>query len=284
VNPSQRVAECHYRVDAPVRGHFPGHHRGTRGDSGQEFRGHASLVDAADPRRLDLHASLRDPFGRWIVRVYSERMSVPVVVVADVSASMSFVGAQRKMDVLADFVDSLSWSAWRTGDSFGLVACDGAVRPELLLPPTRLRGAGGLAAQKLRALQPAGRSANGLRDAHRHLGRQRALVFLVSDFHLPLAEVDAVLATLAPHQLVPVPVWQPAEFELSAAHGLAHVVEPETRRRQLVWWRPALRERWRAAQRERREALLRRFRAARLEPLVFEGGFDADLVTRHFHA
>ena len=47
---------------------FPAHHRSTRGDSGFEFRGHAPLLDAPDPRRLDLHASLRDPFGDWIVR------------------------------------------------------------------------------------------------------------------------------------------------------------------------------------------------------------------------
>ena len=56
--------EFHYRIDAPARGHFPGHHRSRRGESGFEFRSHALLVDAPDPRRLDLHASLRDPFGQ----------------------------------------------------------------------------------------------------------------------------------------------------------------------------------------------------------------------------
>jgi len=62
------------------------------------------------------------------------------------------------------------------------------------------------------------------------------------------------------------------------------VVDPESGHRQLVWWRPALREQWLAAQQQRRDALLKVFRSNRLKPLFIEGAFDADAVTRHFHA
>ncbi|MGJ7506660.1 DUF58 domain-containing protein [Variovorax sp. GT1P44] len=280
----QNVQELHYRIGAPALGHFPGHHRSVRGDSGFEFRSHAPLLDAPDPRRLDLHASLRDPFGNWIVRVYSQRKAIPVVMVADLSASMAFVGAHRKVDVLADFVDSLSWSAWRTGDSFGFVGCDSAVREDVLLPATRTRGMGGELATTLRTLRLSGRSAQGLSMAHRYLGRQRSLVFLVSDFHLPLPEVDAVMASMAHHDLVPVVLWDSREFGLSARRGLAQVTDPESGDTRLLWWRPALREKWRVARRERRDALLQIFQTHRLKPLFIEGGFDADAVTRHFHA
>ena len=284
MTPAPPVRELHYRLGAPALGHFPGHHRSTRGDSGFEFRGHAALLDAPDPRRLDLHASLRDPFGNWIVRVYSERRAVPVVMVADLSASMGFAGTRRKLDVVADFAECLAWSAWRTGDSFGFVGCDNVVREDVLLAQTRSRGSGGVLAAKLRALHPEGRSARALQMAHRHLGQRRSLVFLLSDFHLPLSEVEAVVASLAHHDLVPVVVWDPLEFALTAQRGLAHVVDPESGQRQVVWWRPALREKWTAAHRERRAALLQLFRARRLKPLFIEGGFNADAVTRHFHS
>ena len=278
------VHELHYRVGAPALGHFPGHHRSTRGDSGFEFRGHASLLDAPDPRRLDLHASLRDPFGSWIVRVYSQRKAVPVVMVADLSASMGFVGAQRKLDVLADFADSLAWSAWRTGDSFGFIGCDNVVREDVRLPQTRARGVGSVLAARLRALHLEGPSARALAMAHRHLGRQRSLVFVVSDFHLPLPEVEAVLASMAHHDLVPVVIWDPLEFKLTAARGLVHVADAESGHRRLLWWRPALREKWLVGQQRHREALLQLFRAQQLKPLFIEGAFDADAVTRHFHS
>lgn len=278
------VPEIHYRIGSAALGHFPGHHRSQRGDTGFEFRGHASLLDAPDPRRLDLHASLRDPFGNWAVRIYSQRKAVPVVVVADVSASMGFAGAQRKLDVVADFVDSLAWSAWRTGDSFGFVGCDAAVREDLLLPQSRTRASAGVLSKALRELSPQGLSAQGLLNAARHLPRRRSLVFLLSDFHLPLADVSAVLASLAHHDLVPMVLWDPSEFTLSAARGLAQVLDPESGRQRLVWWRPALRERWRAQLTQRRDAMLQIFRAQRLSPLFMEGAFDADAVTRHFHA
>jgi len=280
----RRVPELHYRLGWPAAGGFPGHHRSHSGEGGFEFRGHALLTDVPDARRLDLHASLRDPFANWIVRVHSQRQSIPVSLVADLSASMDFEGAQRRLDVLADFAESLAWSAWRTGDSFGFIGCDERVRVELTVPQTRTRGAGTGLAQALRGWHATGRSAHALRDAHRHLPRRRALVFLASDFHLPLAELDAVLASLAHHVLVPVVLWQPAEFGPGAAHGIAEVQDPESGERRWLWWRPALRERWRAAHDARREALAALFRRHRLDPLVIEGGFDADAVTRHFLA
>ena len=278
------VQELQYRVSAPVLGHFPGHHRSRRGDSGFEFRGHASLMDAPDPRRLDLFASLRNPFGEWVVRVHAPRKSIPVVMVADLSASMGFEGTRRKLDVLAAFVESLAWSAWRTGDSFGFIGCDTGVRPDFLQPATRARGVGGPLAQRLRALAPDGGSADGLLTAPRYLGRQRALVFLVSDFHLPLPLIAATLAGMAAHEVVPVVLWDTAEFDLGAARGLAQVADPESGRQRLVWWRPVLRERWQQQHQARREALQQLFRARRLRPLFVEGGFDAEAVTRHFQA
>lgn len=280
------VHELHYRAGAPVRGRHPGHHRSRSGDSGFEFRGHASLLDAPDPRRLDLHASLRDPFGDWRVRLHFQRMSIPVVMVADLSASMGFEGRRRKADVLADFVASLAWSAWRTGDRFGFIGCDAGVRSDWLQLPTRARGAGQALAQALRGWVPSGpsaRSAGGLLQASAYLGRQRALVFLVSDFHLPLPQLQAVLAGLAAHEVVPVVLWDPLEFGVDAPRGLLHVVDPESGHRRLVWWRPALRERWQRLHAERREALTQVFVSQRLRPLFIEGGFDADAVTRHFH-
>ncbi|MDH4051790.1 MAG: DUF58 domain-containing protein [Rubrivivax sp.] len=281
------IQEVRYRVDVPVRGHFPGHHRSKRGDTGFEFRGHATLLDAPDPRRLDLHATLRDPFGDWRVRIYSQRKSIPVVVVADLSASMGFEGHRRKADLLADFVASLAWSAWRTGDAFGFVGCDAAVRNDWLQLPTRSRAAGQTLAQALRGWRPAGpssRSAAGLVSAQRYLGRQRALVFLVSDFHLPLSQIQSVLQSLAAHEVVPVVLWDPLEFEIGASHGLAQAVDPETGRRRLVWWRPALRARWQQAHADRRRLLREVCSRHRCRPLFIEGSFDADAVTRHFHA
>lgn len=278
------VREFHYRLGRPAGGARPGAHRSRSGSAGFEFRAHAPLADAPDPRRLDLNASLRDPFGRWMVRLHSERQSIAVAAVADLSASVAFEGTVRRLDVLADFTASLALSAGRAGDAFGFVGCGDEVRPEWWLPTTRRRGAGETLAQALRTHVPGHGGAAALAQAHRHLPARRALVFLVSDFHLPLPLIDRTLASLAAHVVVPVVLADTAETAPALAAGLAETVEPESGRRGWLWWRPALRERWLEAAAARRAALQALFRRHRAGPLVVEGGFDADAVSRHFAA
>ena len=282
------MKEFSYRIAQPALGHSPGHHRSRSGDSGHEFRGHVPLHDAPDVRRIDLHASLRDPMGQWLARVASERKAVPVYAVADLSASMGFVGERRKLDVLADFTQSLAWSAWRTGDAFGFVGCDEAVRTDWLQPLTRTRGAGQVLAKRLRRFEPGGRTALGLGSVHRWLRRQRSLVFLVSDFHLPLVQLDALLASLAHHEVVPVLLWDRAEFEppqhsVGGLGRLGVLEDAETGQRRVLWLRRSVRERWQRHMAERRDALATTFRRHRVRPLTLLDGFDADAVTAHFH-
>lgn len=272
--------EFHYRVRQHAAGHTPGAHRSRIGDSGLEFRGHVPLVSATDVRRIDLHASLHDTFGQWQVRVFSERKAVPLIVVADLSASMGYRGERRKLDVLADFTEAAALSAWRTGDSFGFVGCDDRLRHDWIVPATRRRGVGALLGRRLRACAPQG-SAAGLGHAARVLPRQRALVFLVSDFHLPLADLDRVLGGLAHHEVVPVQLWDRHEFA-PPGRGIVQLADPETGAQRLVWLRPALRDAWRAAQVERSAALKALFHRHRLSPLLLPDGYRAEVVSAHF--
>ncbi|MFO1207471.1 MAG: DUF58 domain-containing protein [Burkholderiales bacterium] len=278
------VQEFHYRIGWRTRGHRPGHHRGEQGGGGLDFRGHAPLLDLPDPRRLDVLASLRDPFENWKVRRYSQRTSVPVWLLADVSASMTFGGRARKLDVLADFALSLAYSAYRTGDPFGCIACDERVRDDALILPTHAKGAGLVAAEQLRAIAAPGRSAQGLVQATGHLSRHRSLVFLASDFHFPDALLDQVLGGLARHEVVPIVLWDPAEYEDLPGFGLALLEDPESGRRRTLWLRPRLRERIAEAYAKRRAQLTRRFLDNGIRPFFLTGAFQADALSEFFFA
>jgi Protein of unknown function DUF58 len=282
--------EFHYRADRPAEGLFPGAHRSHAAGAGLELRGHVPLPQARDARRVDLLASLRDPFGQWQVRVHAQRSALPLWVLADLSASMAFQGERRKLDGLAELLLSAARSAHRHGDRFGFAGADHELRTEWLLPASRRRGAELELAAALRALVPSGQAgdARGLLDAHRWLGRQRALVLLVSDYHLPDRFIDELLDSLAMHQVVPVVLWDAAEFELPAARRgrlgqlLWPLVDMETGRSRLVWARRATRERWQGLAQRRREALRARFARHRLRPAFMERGFDADALSAHF--
>ena len=278
------VQEFHYRIAWRVRGYRPGHHRGVQGGGGLDFRGHAPLLDMPDPRRLDVLASLRDPFETWKVRLYSQRTSVPVYLLADVSASMAFQGRRRKLDVLADFALSLGYSAYRTGDPFGCIACDDKVREDALILPTHAKGAGMVASQQLRAIATPGRSAQGLVHAAEHLSRHRSLVFLVSDFHFPDALLEDILSVLARHEVVPIVLWDSAEYENLPGFGLALLEDPESGRRRTVLLRPRLRERIAGAYSARRARLTKRFLDQGIRPFFMLGGFRAQALSEFFFA
>ncbi|MFO1350547.1 MAG: DUF58 domain-containing protein [Gammaproteobacteria bacterium] len=70
-----------------------------------------------------MRASARDPWQRPLIKVYHQTSAIPVYAVADLSASMAFGGKQRKLDVLAEFVASLAYSAYHAGDPVGFISC-----------------------------------------------------------------------------------------------------------------------------------------------------------------
>ncbi len=275
--------EFHYSVGWRASGAHPGTHRSGHLGSGHEFAGQVPFIANPDPRHLDLRASLHDPYGQLMVRSFRQRSAIPVFVVADLSASMGFRGMADKLENLARFTASAAYSAYRTGDPFGFVGCDEGIRSDLLLPLRLHKSAAPDLYERLRGLSPAGRSAEALCQAAPHLGRQRALVFLVSDFHFPLDRLDTLLSSLTRHDVVPVVLWDSAEYERLPPRGLTCVEDPETGERRRLFMRPSLREKFRTAFEQRRTALIHLCIQRGREPFFVIDRFDAEALTRYFY-
>jgi hypothetical protein len=287
---NHRVDEFHYQLPRRFGGWRPGAQRGLSQGSGQEFAAHRRLFDHPDPRRIDLRASLRDGRGDWLVRIHRLRVAIPVHVVVDVSASMQFGAERRKLDVVADLVEALGYSAFRAGDSVGLIAFDNdGAREDLYVPPRHSRGNGSLMAGLLRrcAAGPQQASAThdalaGLRRATETLVGRGGLVFLASDFQWPSAALGGLLAQFAPACVVPLVVWDTAEVEPPASGALLALSDLETGGRRSLWMRDTLRTRWRDAVAQRRAELTALFNAQGMPPFWLQGRFDAQALTRYF--
>ena len=87
-----------YRVAWKAGGIRPGAFRGMHSGAGERFRTSVPLHARADPRRLDVRATLRDPLGGVWVRDFEQQSALKVIVLADVSASMGYVGRHDKME------------------------------------------------------------------------------------------------------------------------------------------------------------------------------------------
>lgn len=271
-----------YRVHWKPGGVLPGSHRGAHAGSGHELRALVPLNDHPDPRRLDLRASLRDPYQRLWVRDFKQNSALKVYVLADVSASMAYRGRRDKFELMRRITMALAHSAWRSGDRFGMYAADEQLCRELSLPARINKGAAQWLDRRLSAFEPKGRSAIGLLQAVPQLPGKRALVFLISDFGWPEDDTRRVLRALNHHEVVPVVLWDAAEDRDIPRWGIARLRDSETGRSRFLWLRPQLRARLQAAYAARHEALTRLCRDAGRRPFFVLDDFDPAQLTRYF--
>ena len=275
------AAIFHYKVTGRVSGRRPGAHAGRASGAGNEFLAHARLFDHPDPRRLDLRASLRAGGDEWLVRTHRQRAAVPLQAVVDVSASMR-CGTPRKLDVAAAFVESIGSSAFKTGDAAGLCAFDGAARNDLYRPAHLSRSTGAVLGALVRNAATAGTPGCGLLAALQPLTGRESIVFLISDFHWPLAITAQGLDLLASAWVVPVVLWDASEMAPPASNAFVRLRDAETGSLRSLWLTPRLRRQWQEKIDARRQALDALFATRNLRPLYVNGGFDADAVSQYF--
>jgi uncharacterized protein (DUF58 family) len=262
-----------YALRWRTRSVVPGAHRGFEQGRGGRFRQVVPFDLSPDPRRLDLRASARDPFGRLHVRQYEERATASVFVLTDTSASMAFglraSAAQRAADVHA----ALARAAYAIGDAFGGAA--GAESIQWRQPPRR-RGY----ASCVGPLPARGRHLQGLVQEARGLGTRRRLVFVISDFEFPEIGTIELLETLEGHDVVPVVIGDHLEHDLPR-WGLAELADLESGAKRLVFLRPSLHARWRRERAERRALLSGLFAARGRRPFFLDGALDPRSLADH---
>jgi uncharacterized protein (DUF58 family) len=223
--------------------------------TGGLFRDFDTLMRSPDPRRIDLRMSMRDPYGTLYVRRFEQKTAITVYALVDLSASMSFAGSVAKMQVVADLVATLAASTRRIGDAFGLIGADAHIVPQFFLPATRSRGGEDDMVQQLRDYAPKGYNAEGLIEAANYIAGRRKLVFVLSDFYMPLAAIEKLFEALSQHDVVPIVLKDRRELDDLPRYGLVALADLETGRRRLLAMRPSLREKWRQLAAEQARAL-----------------------------
>jgi len=249
--------------------------------NGQLFKRHEPLIANPDPRRIDIRASVLDPFNAYKVRVYQQPSTVDVFVIADLSASMNFVGAQDKKQTLLKFIAALANSAFEYGDKFGFIGCSDVIDQKYHLPASRhLHRLAELTKQLV--TMPSINSAVALKEAAVYLPARRSLVFMVSDFHFPLLHLQATLGSLQNHDVIPLVLWDEQEYQKLPDWGLVTYADVETGKSQLLFMRPALKQKIVKAYQQRQQAIQAGCRGFGLEPLFLSQGYQAEPLNRYF--
>lgn len=249
------------------------------------FASHARLFDQPDPRRIDFRASMHNVHGEWLVRRQYQRSSIVIRVIVDVSASMHFGPQRSKLEVVADFLVALGLSAYRAGDAVSLTAFDQAFREDLFMPAQYSRAMISNLSQRLRHCERRPQSVanvEGILSCIEQSPTRGGIVFLVSDFHWPLSQLEPVLERLGGELVVPLVVWDPAETTAPQQGRFVSLYDAESGRYRRLWLRGKIRRQWHDNVQRRRTEIATRFGRYDIRPFHLEGRFDAEDLSEYF--
>jgi uncharacterized protein (DUF58 family) len=277
------IKEFSYHISWRSRGRHSGSHSSTQRGMGMEFRGHTTLLSYPDPRRIDIRQTIRDPLEQVYVRIFNQKSATPVFAIADLSGSMNFGGKQSKVVLTSKIASAIAMSATHNSDPFGFIGFDDVVREDWLCTQSfRAHQALELTAA-LKNFEPEQVGSAGLNDVNRFLPRERSLIFLISDFHMPINELEDSLSLMMQHHVVPIVLWDSSEYKNLPEFGITSVTDCETGEKLTLFLRKDMRANIVASFEARRAEIEALFMKFDMAPFFVEGDFDADALTEYFH-
>lgn len=261
--------------------HF-GAHRGTQRGLGFEYRNNVPLVDYPDARRMDLRQTLRDPYEQVQVKLFNQDNTTPIFAVCDLSSSMEFKGAQRKLDKAMEIAASVATSAFEAGDVFSFIGYDEHVLEDLTLPLSHHLHQSLEVIEQLREHEKMGVGSAGILEVAQYLSMNKGLVFWISDFHMPLELIEEALNMMSRHQVVPVMLWDDQEYRKLPKFGFGTMIDPETGLNRTIFFREAIRSKFLTAFSERKQALESLFLKFEAPALHIPSHYKPETMTHYF--
>lgn len=277
------IKEFTYHIAWRSRSRRPGRHKSNQRGMGMEFRGHTTLLSYPDPRRIDIRQTIRDPMEQVHVRIFNQKSVTPVFVICDMSGSMQYGSTRKKIEIAADIAQSVAQSVTHNRDLVGFIGFDDVLREDWLCtlsarPHTVIE-----MAENLRNYEPAEVGSHGIVDTVRLLPRERSLIFMVSDFHMPISDLEESLVLMQRHHIVPIVLWDTSEYADLPEFGITSVTDPETGAKRTLFLRKEYRERILQGFIERRKIIEDLFLRYDMQPFFVENSFDADQLSEYFH-
>ena len=276
------VKPFHYTIPWKSSSVHYGDHKGTQRGLGDDYRGNVSLIDYPDAKRMDVRASMRDPYENIQVKTFKQDNTTPIYAVCDASSSMQFKGKKSKLAIATEIASSVAYSAYEMSDIFSFVAYHDHVIEELTLPLSHQVFNSLEVISELQQYSTKLTGSEGITDLPFYLGTKRSLVFWISDFHMPIATIEKTLNAMSAHQVVPVVLWDEQEYQKLPKFGFGNLIDPETSLSSRFFFRQSLREQFIEAFEKRREALNALFLKFDYPALFVNGEYKPESFTDYF--
>jgi len=261
-----------YKTAVMVSSLMPGGHKSRQRGPGSDFYRKTHFLDEPEPARIDLNASLTDPFENLQVRSYRQRSKLDVLVLIDGSSSMIYA---NKVSMVCKLFDSISQSVTAAGDQMSAYLLTDELQP--LTDSDSLQSA-------FAVIEPEHNRADAYMEIHRILPTRPALIFLISDFHWPEQQLHAILTALSAHTVVPVISWLRQEYNDYPLWRFVEMTDLETGKSTLIFVTPSQRRLIRQRYQERQQYLNTLCRAFSQRPFWLLDDYQATQMTHFFAA
>ena len=265
-----KVGKIRILTNKLIDDQLSGDYHSTFKGQGVEFDEVRPYTPGDDVRTIDWNVTAKT--GLPYIKRFSEERELTILFLVDVSGSQGYGSVRRsKMELAAEVTALLALTAIRNQDKIGLILFSDQIVK--YIPPRKGRDSVMRLVREVLAAEDSATGGTDIAAALKFLNgvqKRRAVVFLVSDFlesravsksgeaeSFPLQFEKLLRATARHHDMVCVPVGDPAERELPDV-GLVELEDPETGELVLVdTSSAAVRKRFAAKASEENEALKR---------------------------
>ena len=277
-----------YHINWKTRGYHPGQHKSDQRGMGIEFAGHSNLLDYPDPRRIDIRQTIRDPLEQIYVRIFNQRSATPVIIVSDLSASMSFGIEKSKLSFASEISTVIANSVTNRSDAIGFIGFNDQTETSWWAPLSYRPHRTNLLIDRLKNYRPKNSGHQGIKRVFQVLPNDRTLVFLISDFHMPIDDIEESLSKLTKHTIVPIVIWSKAEYQDLPNFGIVNLNDPESGENTTLFLRKKLKTKIIDKFEQRKVELENIFLKYDSPPFFVEDKFNPLDMTQyfneHFHA
>lgn len=269
-----KVGKIRILTNKLIDDQLSGDYHSTFKGQGVEFDEVRPYVPGDDVRTIDWNVTAKT--GLPYIKRFSEERELTILFMVDVSGSQGYGSVRRsKMELAAEVTALLALTAIRNQDKIGLILFSDQIVK--YIPPRKGRDSVMRLVREVLAAEDSATGGTDIAAALKFLNsvqKRRAVVFLVSDFLLSsvkpqMSSFEQLLrATARHHDMVCVPVSDPAELELPDV-GLVELEDPETGELVLVdTSSAAVRRRFSATASEENEELKRFFLKTGIDTLT----------------
>ena len=269
-----KVGKIRILTNKLIDDQLSGDYHSTFKGQGVEFDEVRPYVPGDDVRTIDWNVTAKT--GLPYIKRFSEERELTILFMVDVSGSQGYGSVRRsKMELAAEVTALLALTAIRNQDKIGLILFSDQIVK--YIPPRKGRDSVMRLVREVLAAEDSATGGTDIAAALKFLNsvqKRRAVVFLVSDFLLSSVKPQTssfeqlLRATARHHDMVCVPVSDPAELELPNV-GLVELGDPETGELVLVDTSSvAVRRRFSATASEENEELKRFFLKTGIDTLT----------------